>query len=162
MMRRIDWCCQRTSAFQCILILSLLFLPGMNARAAPLRPPGSLDLYYQLFVNVRALTGFPFSLFPGLGGADSSKFVVDDFINREELLHTTAYLKGQLAIRLVFSPDTAPELQATINVCDYLLQRFPRVATHIDARGSPAMGEDDVERLFAPPAAERGKDMTPS
>ncbi|HEX4947213.1 MAG TPA: hypothetical protein VFZ34_11140 [Blastocatellia bacterium] len=158
----IDGGSKRTSAFWYILILSLLFLPGMNARAAPTCPPGNLDLYYQLFVNVRSLTSFPFSLFPGIGGADNTKFVMDDLINREELLHTTAYLKGQLAIRILFSPDTVPELQATVNVCDYLLQRLPRVATHRDARGSLAMGEDDVERLFAPPATERGKEITQS
>jgi hypothetical protein len=73
------------------------------------------------------------------------------------LLHTTAYLKTQLIIRIVTSPDTVKELQATIKVCEFLLRNFNRIATQEDGLGSLAIGEDDIERLFAP-TPERGSD----
>ena len=158
-MRRITWGFRPTTMFQFVFTLSLLFLQGMQdgAVGASLRPPETIEVYYKLFVNVRSLTGLPFTMFPGLGGADKTRFIADDLINRDELLHTTAFLKGQLVIRIVTSPDTVKELQATINVCEFLSRRFHRIATQEDARGSLAMGEDDMERLFAP-MPERGSE----
>jgi hypothetical protein len=126
-----------------------------SAFGSSMRPPETIERYYALFVTVRSLTGFPFTLFPGLGGADRAKFIADDLINRDELIHTTTYLKGQFFIVATFSPDTAKELQATITVCEFLLHRFPRLATQKDAQGSQALSEADVAALFVAVAAER-------
>ena len=158
-MRPVHWGSKRAISIPFVVVLSLLFVPGtpVGAVGASLRPPETIELYYKLFVNVRSLTGPPFTMFPGLGGADKTKFLADDLINRDELLHTTAYLKGQLVISIVTSPDTVKELQASINVCEFLSRNFYRIATQEDARGSLAIGEDDIERLFAP-TPERGSE----
>ena len=124
-----------------------------------LTPPENMAVYLKLPVIVQSVTGLPFTLFPGLGGADRTKFVADDLINRDELVHTTTYLKGQLFIRIVTSPDTVNELQATINVCEFLLRHFNRIATQVDAQGNRAIGEDDIEQLFAP-APKRGRETS--
>ena len=137
-------------ALPLVIVLSQGLLPGSAVIGAPLRPPENIEQYYQLFVTVQALTSFPFTLFSS--GADKSQFIADELINRDELMHTTAFLKSQLVIRLIFSPDTVKELQATINVCEFLLQRFNRIATQRDAQGNLALGEGDIEQLFAPPS----------
>ena len=130
---------------------------GQSVTAASLRPPEAIEFYYKLFANVRALTGFPFTLFPGLGGADKTKFVADDLVNRDELVHTTTYLRGQFFIVSAFSPDLVKELQATITVSEFLLHRFYRIASQRDAQGNLAISEGDIDKLFVAPVAERSK-----
>ncbi len=137
-------------ALHLVIVLSQGLLPGSTVWGAPLRPPENIEQYYQLFVTVPALTSFPFARFSS--GADKSQFIADEWINREELIHTTAFLKSQLVIRSIFSPDTVKELQATISICEFLLSRFNRIATQRDAQGNLAIGEEDIEQLFAPPA----------
>lgn len=131
---------------------------GQSVTAASLRPPEAIEFYYKLFANVRALTGFPFNFFPGLGGADKTKFIADDLINWDELVHTMTYLKGQRVIAVTFSPEIAQELQSQLTVSDFLLQRFSLIASQQDAQGSRAISAHDIEALFAAPVAERSKE----
>ncbi len=133
-----------------VFVLSMLLTS--TAWGASLHPPEKLHVYCELFATVQSVIVPPFTLFPGLGGADKTRFILDDFINRDELLHTTTYLQAQLIIRKLFSPDTVPELQASVNACEFLLRKFHRVASQKDEQGNLAIGEEDIEQLFAPPA----------
>ncbi len=134
-----------------------LMTQGSQASGASLRPPETIEWYYKLFVSVRSLTDFPFTMLPGLGGADKTRFIADDLINRDELVHTTTYLKGQFFIALTFSPDLVKELQSTITVCEFLLHRFHRIASQKDAQGNLAISEEDIEALFFVPGTERSR-----
>jgi hypothetical protein len=151
---------QTIHVFFLLLVTIMISSPaatGQPVASASLRPPETIEFYHKLFDNVRALTGFPFTLFPGLGGADKTKFIADDLINRDELVHTMTYLQGQYFIALAFSPDTAKELQATLTICEFLRQRFYRIASQRDAQGNLAISEGDIEAMFAAPVAERSR-----
>lgn len=150
-MRKKSWGSQSAISVQCGIVLTLLLLSGIfaSSNGAARRPPGQIELYHQLFPIVHSLTSFPFTMFPALGNADKDKFMADDLINQDELIHTTAFLKGQLRIRILFSQDTVKELQDTINACDFLLWNFQRIATERDVLGNLAIGAGDIERLFA-------------
>lgn len=134
-------------SLQAILFSTFWLVPGL---AQPLqKPPGKLTTYIQIFTFVRTVTGYPFSQFPALGGADKAKFITDDLMNQDELIHTTTYLQGQLAIRKIFSPDTAGELAVVVKACEFLGLHFNHIATERDAQNNLSIGEADLERLFA-------------
>lgn len=139
------------------LILSLLMMHGSYAFKSLLHPPERVDVYYKLFEVVRSLTTFPFTMIPGLGGADKTKFIPDDLINRDELVHTTTYLKAQLIIASSFAPDRIAELQATINACEFLLRHFNRIASQRDSQNNLAIGEGVIDSLFAAPSTDRSR-----
>ena len=88
--------------------------------------------------------GYPFSLFPALGGADKTKWVDDELINREELLHTSTFLQGQIAIRAASDPVSVAELEQLL-----LAANFVRIASAFDAKGSLALSAEDIEIFFA-------------
>lgn len=120
-------------------------------------PPGPLWMFELLFNETNDVTGFPFSAFPGLNGSDKTKFVNDQLINRDELIHLTAFLEVQLYIAIQFSPTLVELRQQQVNNCKFLLRHFHQMASATDSKGNRAISIDDIERLYAPPSTERGR-----
>ena len=131
-----------------IALCALLFVYTTFANSG-LSTPGNQVTYDKLFVFVHSATGFPFSMFPALGGADKTKWVDDELINREELLHTSTFLQGQIAIRKVSDPTSVPELEQLLLAANFLQKNFIRIATAFDAKGSLALSAEDIETFFA-------------
>ncbi len=111
--------------------------------------PGNQVTYDKLFVFIHSATGFPFSMFPALGGADKTKWVDDELINREELRHTSMFLQGQIAIRAASDPASVVELEQLLQAANFLQKNFVRIATAFDAKGSAAISTEDIEIFFA-------------
>ncbi len=128
----------------CSLLFSQSAFGNLSSHAL-----GKRAAYDQLFVLVQTATGFPFSMFPALGGADKTKWVDDELINREELLHTSTLLQGQIAIRKVSDPASVSELEQLLQAANFLQKNFARIATAFDAKGSTAISAEDIETFFA-------------
>ncbi len=131
-----------------IALCSLLFSQPVFGNL-PSNAPGKRAADDQLFELVKTATGFPFSMFPALGGADKTKWVNDDLINHEELLHTRTFLQGQIAIRKGRDPASVTELEQILQAANFLQKNFVRIATAFDAKGSPAISAEDLETFFA-------------
>ena len=101
-----------------LALCALLFVHTTFANSG-LCTPGNQGTYDKLFVFVHSATGFPFSMFPALGGADKTKWVDDELINREELRHTSMLLQGQIAIRAASDPASVVELEQLLQAANF-------------------------------------------
>ncbi len=141
-----------------ITLLVCLWMQSVQARAAAdIPPPNPFWSFEQLFEQANVATGFPFSLLPGLNGADKTKFVKDQLINRDELIQLTAFMEGQLAIALQFMPALVEDRQRLVGNCKYLQRRFQLLASVTDSNGSKAISHADIERLFEPASTEKNR-----
>lgn len=135
-----------------LTILRCMFLGILFAAAAHadvyLQTQRQRATYDQILAYVRTATGYPFSLFPALGGADKTKFINDTLLNRDELMHTQIFLRGQIVIRELTDPDSAIEIKAVERAVRFLLTHFTRLALHADAQGNQAISLNDMEFLF--------------
>ena len=141
-------------ATHALLLLLLVFVSSevfcLSSEAMALTPINK-QTYLQLFSIVQAATGVPFSMFPALGGADKTKWVDDELINREELRHTSTFLQGQIAIH----PASVVELEQILQAANVLQKNFARIATSFDAKGSLAISTEDIETFFAAQKAKQ-------
>jgi len=56
-----------------------------------------------------------------------------------------------------FMPTLTELGQQQVNNCKFLLQRFYRIASATDSKGSQAISLTDIEKLFAPPSPEKNR-----
>ena len=145
-------------ATHALLLLLLVFVSSevfcLSSEAMALTPINK-QTYLQLFSIVQAATGVPFSMFPALGGADKTKWVDDELINREELRHTSTFLQGQIAIRKGSDPASVVELEQILQAASVLQKNFARIATSFDAKASLAISTEDIETFFAAQKAKQ-------
>lgn len=142
-----------------ITFVASLWIQSMQAVSAAMipPPPNPFWTFELLFDQANVATGLPFSLLPGLNGSDKTKFVNDQLINRDELIHMTAFLEGQLAIAIQFMPALVEDRQRRVDNCKFLLRRFQQIASATDSKGSKAICLEDVERLFVPSSTEKNR-----
>ncbi len=124
--------------------------PAARIPAGCAELPAERIVFLSLFELTGFVTGPPFIYFPALGGADKTKFVNDDLINRDELMHLAAFLEFQ-----VNGPDKYLSGALTglhrqmLSAAQYLLGNFDGLATHRDAQGNSAIGPEAIRRMFS-------------
>ncbi len=73
----------------------------------------------------------------------------DNWLNRDELIYTQTFLRGQIVIRELTAPENAVELRSAEKAVSYLLTHFICIATQTDTQGNPAISADDIDWLFS-------------